>query len=113
MKYCPNCLAEYEDRITDCADCEVPLVNSPDETRRMHRSGEKYLTVFKDADAFEAQMVKSLLESSGIPCKLLGGLQNSSFPMLPVEIQVPEDREAEARELISVYQNSPITDFGN
>ncbi|MBI3643537.1 DUF2007 domain-containing protein [Candidatus Acetothermia bacterium] len=72
-----------------------------------------YVAVLKEADAFEGQMVKSLLESNGIPCNVLGALQNGSFPMLPVEVQVPEDRKEEAKELIAAYRNNPVTDFGN
>jgi D-alanine-D-alanine ligase-like ATP-grasp enzyme len=114
MKYCPSCLAEYEERISDCPDCEVPLVNSLTEERKIHGFKEAvYAAVLKDADAFEGQMVKSLLESNGIPCKVLGALQDGSFPMLPVEVQVPKDREEEAKELIAAYQNNPATDLGN
>ena len=26
MPYCPNCLTEYQDGVTECIDCHIPLV---------------------------------------------------------------------------------------
>ena len=62
---------------------------------------QKLVTIYKTADALEAQVIKSLMESNGISCYLQDPL-GSPYPMLAgeIEIQVLQEREAEALSIL-------------
>ncbi|MCD6311851.1 MAG: DUF2007 domain-containing protein [Elusimicrobia bacterium] len=62
--FCPNCGAEYREGFTRCTDCDIDLV----ETLSPGREPEevKLCTVFITSSLVEANMVKCLLEGSGV-----------------------------------------------
>ena len=67
--------------------------------------GEKLVEVFRSANGLEAQVVKSLLESYGVPCLLKSHAAPSVHVftvdgMGEVKIMVAESRAEEARQLI-------------
>lgn len=55
----------------------------------------------------EAISIRAVLESSGIPCVVIGSAQ---IPSLPFEVRVPKSRLQEARALIEEAQSGSATD---
>ena len=67
--------------------------------------GEKLVEVYKAAGELEAQVIKGLLESHGIPCLLQSHAASSVHPFAidglgEVRIMVPEKVADEAKRLI-------------
>ena len=113
--YCPECGVEYREGFTECSDCHVPLESGrpPEETAGFDPSMD-LVVVLVTNDRVQAAMAKGLLEEAGIPYFVLGqitGLVNDvdGFIRKWVRIQVPRDREAEARELLEQVLQ-PVTD---
>jgi hypothetical protein len=107
--YCPQCRTEYREGFTECSDCHVPLLAGtlPPEAPDPFDPKIGLVEVVETQDSIQLAMVKGLLEDAGIPFLLLGqitGLVNDVDPFLQkhVRVQVPADREAEARELLEV-----------
>lgn len=105
MRYCPECEAEYLEGITECADCEVPLVDQlpSHDPREVAETKEKeegeFVTVYETNDAMDFRMAKGLLESNGFHCKVIGG-NDPTYP-LPAQIQVRADEVKEAESLLA------------
>ena len=102
--YCPQCGCEYRDGLSECADCRVPLLaGTPPQ-----KTGDPALdlvVVLETNDGFQLALVKGLLEEAGIPFFILGQITTlvtdvDGFLKKWVRVQVPRDREAEARELL-------------
>ena len=71
-----------------------------------------FVTVYRVWNDPEAQMIKGLLESSGIRCKLVTHVPHSVYPvtvdgLAEVRIMVPREQEEEARALIEAYRSEP------
>lgn len=69
----------------------------------------EYVTVYRTWGEPEAQVVRGLLESSGIKCRLLERGPQSIYPvtvdgLAEVQIMVPKEREAEARAIVAAYR---------
>lgn len=69
----------------------------------------EFVTVYRVWNDPEAQMIKGLLESSGIRCKLVSHVPHSVYPvtvdgLAEVRIMVPREQEEEARALIEAYR---------
>ncbi len=107
--YCPQCGIEYRDGFTECSDCHVPLEDgAPPRGEASHFDPNLNLVeLMETQDAVQLAMVKGLLEDAGIPFYLGGQitrLVNDVDPFLQkhIRVQVPADREQEARELLEV-----------
>ncbi|MGO9255962.1 MAG: DUF2007 domain-containing protein [Bryobacteraceae bacterium] len=105
--YCPQCQVEYREGFTECSDCHVPLLagTPPPEPPDPFDPKIGLVEVLETQDSMQFAMAKGLLEDAGIPFLLLGQittLVNDVDPFLQkhVRVQVPRDREAEARELL-------------
>ena len=106
--YCPQCRVEYREGFTECADCKVPLLAGapqPEPADPFDPSIE-LTVVLESNEPVQLAMAKGLLEDAGIPFFLLQGittLVNDVTPFLGklVQVQVPRDREAEAREILA------------
>ncbi len=103
--YCPECGAEYRKGIVTCAECEIPLVDDILQSVQTDDFGPDvvFVTVYKTGNPALIAVVRSLLEDAGIPYYLKNeGLQDL-FPVgnFEIEIQVPEESEAEAEELLA------------
>jgi hypothetical protein len=103
--YCPQCGCEYRDGFSECADCRVSLLaGTPPQ-----KTGDPALdlvVVLETNDSFQLALVKGLLEEAGIPFFILGQITTlvtdiDGFLKKWVRVQVPRDREAEARELLA------------
>lgn len=115
--YCPQCGIEYREGCTACAGCRVPLaVGAPlagipfDPTLGL-------VVVLETNDRIQLSFAKGLLEDAGLPFFVLGEIAMlvqdvDSFLHKWVRVQVPRDREAEARELLEpLLQPCPVVDM--
>ena len=106
--YCPQCGIEYRDGFTECSDCGVPLLSGPAPEPPADRFDPELglVVVLETNDPFELSMAKGLLEEAGIPFFVLGQIATLIQDVDPflhkwARVQVPCDREAEARELLA------------
>ena len=105
--YCPQCRVEYRDGFTDCSDCQVPLLagTPPPEPPGRFDPDLDLVVVLETSDSIQLALAKGLLEDAGIPFFLLGQIATlvqdvDGFLHKWIRVQVPRDREAEARELL-------------
>ncbi len=107
--FCPSCGSEYREGFSSCADCEVPLVDSP--PAESHPDPGYVETVFASGDPVALLTARSLLDEAGIPYLTRGeGIQDlfgmgrlgTGFSILAgaVEIQVGAHRAQEAADLL-------------
>ncbi len=82
VKLCPECAAEYFAHITECGNCEVPLV-SPEELKKKpaHKAQGELIPIMQG----ELQKMKEIaygLKSREIECQVLnaGGVGSSCSP---------------------------------
>ncbi len=98
MKICPNCGAEYKNSVTVCADCDVELI-SKEKMNEIQKKYKDWEEVFSSPQLYEAEMVKTNLESAGIECMILDK-KDSSFPLGgelgEIKVMVPKYRVEEA-----------------
>ncbi|HEX2954161.1 MAG TPA: DUF2007 domain-containing protein [Bacillota bacterium] len=110
--FCPKCKYEYVDGIVECADCHIPLVEKlPNEKKKSHDE-LKIVPVYATGDPGIIALIKSILESAGIPYFIKGEETQNLFGLGtlglgynallgPMEVWVrTEDKEA-AAELLS------------
>ena len=97
--FCPQCGAEYEAGIRDCADCGVKLVTDPPVTE--DPEWVDFVTILTTRDHAELAVAKSLLEGEGIPFFAKNDEVENLFAAGPVEVQVPPEYEQAALELLS------------
>ena len=108
--YCPQCGCEYRDGFSECADCRVPLLaGTPPQKTADPALG--LVVVLETNDGFQLALVKGLLEDAGIPFFILGQITTlvtdvDGFLKKWVRVQVPRDREAEARELLEALRQA-------
>jgi hypothetical protein len=104
--YCPRCGTEYRDGFTECADCRVPLLpGTPPPDEDSFNPNLELVVVLEANDPVQATMAQGLLEDAGVPFFVLGQITTlvndvDGFWRKRVRIQVPRDREAEAREVL-------------
>lgn len=107
--YCPDCRAEYREGIRTCPDCEVQLVDElPPED-----PDADLVPIFETADVSLLPIVKSVLDSAGVPYVVQGEEALSVLPVgrwgagisqsgrgLAATIRVEQGKAAEAEELL-------------
>ena len=106
--YCPQCGVEYREGFSECSDCRVPLLpgtGEPEEAEDTFDPNLELVVVLETDDPIKLAMAKGLLEDAGIPLYVLGQIATlvqgvDGFLHKWVRLQVPRDREAEARELL-------------
>ena len=105
--YCPECRVEYREGFTECADCHVALLAGapPAEEADPFDPSLELVVVLETNNPMQVAMAKGLLEEAEIPYSIPGQitrLVNDIDPFLNkwMRVQVPRDREAEARELL-------------
>lgn len=106
--YCPQCLVEYRDGFAECADCQVPLLPGPPppEPPDAFDPTLELVVALETNDGIQLALAKGLLEDAGIPFFVLGQITTLVQDVDPylrkwLKLQVPLDREAEARELLA------------
>lgn len=105
--FCPQCRVEYRAGFTECSDCHVPLsAGTPPSELAVHSTPLLGLVVVLETnDRLQLALAKGLLEDAGIPFFALGQIATLVQDVDPflhkwVRVQVPRDREAEAKELL-------------
>jgi hypothetical protein len=120
--WCPNCGAEYRPGFTHCPDCDVDLVAEvPAEPSPVGRGvsglvdvdlGPSPVEVFI-GPVIEAEMMRAVLEGSGIPCASSGsGLQGAYPGLFPHRLIVSWDDAERAREIILAARTGEL-DLGD
>ncbi len=64
---CPNCKTEYIRGVTQCAECEVPLVDALDSSAPKISDESGIVSVWEGNDPGECATIKGALEKAGIP----------------------------------------------
>jgi hypothetical protein len=116
--FCPDCGAEYQQGVTECADCEVALVQEPP-AEREHPEPD-LVEVLKTSDPALLPVVVSLLEAAGIAPVVEGDEVMGVLPVghfgggrwiadgrgLNVVVKVPRGRAEEAQALLTSVEES-------
>lgn len=93
--WCPSCRAEYVPGIRECADCHVPLTESPPPPLTAVEF-EEVLRTFNQGDI---ALIKSILDDAGIEYFFQGEIFNLVDPLIqPARLCVRKDQAGEARE---------------
>jgi len=107
MPFCPKCKYEYREGITRCPDCDLPLKAHLREEPEPEPMEDEWVDLGSVSDVTEANVVKGVLEASGIPVWLKSDASVSSLPVLQrvgpiseVVICVPESRVEEANKVL-------------
>lgn len=107
MKICPKCNSEYEDTTIFCSDCGALLVEKPifEEVEEKYKDWE---IVYSTPQLYEAEMVRTNLETAGIESVILEQ-KDSSFPLGgelgEIKVLVPKYRVKEALSLLDKIEN--------
>jgi len=117
--YCPQCGVQYREGFTECSDCGVPLAagTPPTETPVPFEPRLGLAVVLETNDMIQLGMAKGLLEDAGIPFFVLGQITTlvtdvDGFLRKWVRVQVPCDREAEAREVLETVLQPDSSETG-
>jgi predicted amidophosphoribosyltransferase len=72
VPYCPKCRSEYVEETVECPDCGVALVEQLPEEESPEREDGDLVEVWRTQGEVNAQIIRSLLEGSGIASILSG-----------------------------------------
>ena len=101
--FCPKCKSEYVEGISVCKECEEQLVEKLEEECEILESQE-LVTIIRTFDRGIIAIAKSILMSENIPFYVS---EEMTFGIItfatvnPMGVQVPEEFEEAARELLS------------
>jgi hypothetical protein len=108
--YCPECGSEYREGFTTCVDCEVPLTEAP--PAEPPHLDVPLVTVFEGNDPAALALAESLLLDERIPHfkkgDQMGGLFGTNVLGGPVLIQVPEEHEEAAFEVLGELRHGNL-----
>ena len=111
--YCPECRTEYRDGFNECADCRVALLpGTAPQPDAAFDPDLDLVVVLETNERIQLAFAKGVLDDAGIPYFVLGQIATliqdvDPFLMKWVRIQVPRDRETEARSLLEQL-NQPV-----
>jgi len=121
--YCPQCLAEYREGFTECADCQETLVPGTPPPPA-NKPEVDFVTVLDTAEPTALSLAKAALEEAGINYVVIPD-EDPPNPFRPkyfwgfqpnvavrCRIQVAREDEKEARELLEPLR-SPAPDFND
>jgi hypothetical protein len=99
---CPNCKCEYIRGVTQCADCDVPLVDALRSTEPNPAEEVRTVAIWRGKDPSECEGVEQALENAGIP--FTAPDSKSSFSFIPtepsLEIWISEADQERARKIL-------------
>jgi hypothetical protein len=116
--YCPDCGAEYQPEIHECAECHVPLVPAlPEEDAPTPDA--KIVPVFRTTDSMVLPIVTALIESAGIEYFVQGAEALSLIPVgaagssvsrasLGAIVHVHEEDAASVREILAAAEQGSL-----
>ena len=103
--YCPKCRTQYIDKVKECFDCKVPLVNELPKETPLEKI--KWVALRPLAGEIYAEMVEEVLQKMDIPNFTKSDWATSAFNIssanlvgAKVTIFVPEENRDEAAKLI-------------
>ncbi len=111
--FCPKCRTEYRKGFTQCADCEIPLVDElpPEPPAPPEPEYVKYVHLYSPQNDVELSILRSILDSESINYFI----RNDNFGSLEVGpriglfnakmIEVQDDQYERANELLTDYLN--------
>ncbi len=98
MNICPECGCEYKDSVTKCPDCDVLLVTKKQKEEKDRRY-KNWEVVYTAGSNYEAEMMRTNLESANIECVILNQ-KDRSFQLDGdlgiIKILVPIDKVSDA-----------------
>jgi hypothetical protein len=99
---CPNCKCEYIRGVTQCADCDVPLVDKLEPELAKPPGDIRWVGIWWGNDSDERDRVKDALETAGIlAAEFDPKTYISFFPSeQTMEIRVPYPDEERARKIV-------------
>jgi len=116
MPYCPACRLEHEEGQKSCTNCDGALsAGTMPRTPAVGAAAldEKWTPLMRVRREDNAEIIRGLLESDGIPCEVIDKMA-AQLP-LPVsatlsrfEIWVPEDMAADARNALNVAREGTV-----
>jgi hypothetical protein len=111
MPYCPECLTEYQEGVTECVDCGALLRPGAPPVKPQRLEGRKgklvRLRTFSGATAqLDADLARNILETEGIPCILAGENSAELLPVLDVPLLVLEEDADRAAEMLKSFLDS-------
>jgi hypothetical protein len=102
---CPECESEYENGVTECEDCDVPLVEEGEEEEDV-----EFTPLVESTDVAYFALVTERLEEAGIPWfvqgeRSLGALPRDGWEQgrtgdEVVTVYVTENRFRQARQMV-------------
>ena len=108
---CPECGSEYREGFTHCSDCDVDLVEPPEEEPDV-----ELVSVYQSGNPALLPIVESLLRdaqiefmTTGRSVQALQGAVGSSF-VVPVEFWVRSEYAEQALELLAAVDESYAVD---
>lgn len=97
--YCPKCKGEYREGFTQCADCQIPLVEELPQSESDDAPIE-LVEVLSTADPGLIALVKSVLEAEDIPYLAHGEHFSRMHATIPVRFLVAKEDVEVAREVL-------------
>ncbi len=94
MPYCPKCNAEYQEGYTMCADCKVPLVDSPE----AEQEAELLMPFFQAEDKKIADKLSSYFNYSDLPSDVSYDEENELYI-----VSIPPKAEKLAKQLYQAF----------
>ena len=105
---CPNCKCEYIRGVTQCADCDVPLVDKLEARRENPLDNVRIVAIWQGKDPTECEAVEKALESADIPFTAPNRKEQFSFlPTEPsLEIWIAETDQDRAKQALLDVQRT-------
>jgi len=103
--YCPKCRTQYVEKVAECFDCKVPLVEELPEETPLEKI--KWVALTPLAGEIYSEMVEEVLQNEGIPHFTKSDWATSAFNIssanlvgAKVTIFVPEENHTEATKIL-------------
>jgi hypothetical protein len=117
--FCPECRDEYQEGVTICADCNVPLVQELPPTDQAQEKNP-LVPIYEAIDEVHVLMVRSLLEEAGIEFFIRnerlqdlfgwGRVGGYNFIVGPVTFEVLASDAEDAMEVLSALEENNESD---